>query len=112
MASCIGMSHPAGGPSLAFRLDPGRAKAAAGFDYFAIGVPDHNALDALAAHLDTLGEPHGGVHRASSGWTLPYLHDQHLNTERAQPGRITRLAEVARCSNMYQPQLGPSTSPR
>ena len=43
------MVHPAGGPDLALRLDPDRARAAAGFDYFSIGVPDREALDALAA---------------------------------------------------------------
>ena len=71
----IVMSHPAGGPSIAFRFDPGRAEASAGFDYFAIGVPDHATIDELAAHLDALGEPHGGVHRAGLGWLLPFLHD-------------------------------------
>ena len=34
-----GLAHPAGGPDLGLRLDPDRARAAAGFDYFAIGVP-------------------------------------------------------------------------
>jgi len=71
----IAMVHTAGGPELAFRLDPARAEAAAGFDYFSIGVPDQASLDALAARLDGLGERHGGVHRAMRGWILPYLHD-------------------------------------
>ena len=71
----IVMMHPRGGPSIALRLDPDRAEAAAGFDYFAIGVPDHDTIDELAAHLDALGEPHGGVHRAGLGWILPFLHD-------------------------------------
>ena len=71
----IVMMHPRGGPSIALRLDPDRAEAAAGFDYFAIGVPDHATIDELAAHLDALGEPHGGVHRAGLGWILPFLHD-------------------------------------
>src|SRR2546428_13965360 len=31
-----GLAHPAGGPDLALRLDPDRARAAAGFDYFAL----------------------------------------------------------------------------
>jgi catechol 2,3-dioxygenase-like lactoylglutathione lyase family enzyme len=70
-----GMVHPDGGPELAFRLDPPRAEAAAGFDYFSIGVPDKITMDALAAWLDALGEQHGGVHRAMRGWILPYLHD-------------------------------------
>ncbi|MEU5026663.1 VOC family protein [Streptomyces milbemycinicus] len=49
------LSHPAGGPDLALRLDPGRAEAAAGFDYFAIAVPDSAAIEALAARMEALG---------------------------------------------------------
>lgn len=71
----IAMSHPAGGPQLALRLDPERARAAAGFDYFSIGVPDKAAIEALAARLDANGESHAGVHFASIGWILPGLHD-------------------------------------
>jgi catechol 2,3-dioxygenase-like lactoylglutathione lyase family enzyme len=71
----IAMVHPAGGPELAFRLDAGRAEAAAGFDYFSIGVPDEATMRVLAGRLDDLGERHGGVHRAMRGWLLPYLHD-------------------------------------
>jgi catechol 2,3-dioxygenase-like lactoylglutathione lyase family enzyme len=71
----IALVHPAGGPELGIRMNPARAKAAAGFDYFSIGVPDRGAIEALAAWLDSLGEHHGGVHRAMRGWILPYLHD-------------------------------------
>lgn len=46
-----GLSHPNGGPDLGVRLDPARAEAAAGFDYFAIGVPDKAAIEVLAARL-------------------------------------------------------------
>ena len=52
-----------------------RTFAAAGFDYFAIGVPDQAAIEALAARLTGLGEEHAGVHWASLGWILPELHD-------------------------------------
>jgi len=69
------LAHSNGGPPLALRLDPDRARAAAGFDYFAIGVPSRDAIEELAAHLTTLGEEHAGVQRASLGWILPYLHD-------------------------------------
>jgi len=69
------LSHPNGGPPLALRLDPGRARAAAGFDYFTFGVPDKDAIDRLAARLTGLGERHAGVHFASIGWILPELHD-------------------------------------
>ena len=69
------MSHPNGGPPLALRLDPDRARAAAGFDYFAIGVPGKEAIDQLAGRLTALGEQHAGVHWATIGWILPLLHD-------------------------------------
>ena len=69
------LAHPNGGPQLALRLNPERARAAAGFDYFAIGVPDREAIDRLAARLTGLGEQHAGVHWASIGWILPHLHD-------------------------------------
>lgn len=71
----VALTHPAGGPDLGLRLDPDRARAAAGFDYFAIGVPDKAAMDALARKLDKLGQPHAGVHRASLGWILPEVPD-------------------------------------
>jgi catechol 2,3-dioxygenase-like lactoylglutathione lyase family enzyme len=71
----LAMEHPNGGPTLALRLDPARAEAAAGFDYFAIGVPDQAAIEALAARLTALGETHAGVHFATIGWILPLLRD-------------------------------------
>ena len=71
----VTLRHPNGGPGLALRVDPDRAAAAAGFDYVAIGVPDKDALDDLAARLTALGEHHAGVHVASTGWILPLLHD-------------------------------------
>src|ERR1700746_1080988 len=54
----LALAHPAGGPDLGLRLDPARARPPAGFDYFAIGVPDKAAMDALARKLDGLGQPH------------------------------------------------------
>lgn len=71
----LALEHPNGGPSLALRLDPARAEAAAGFDYFSIGVADKPAIEALAARLTDLGEEHAGVHFATIGWILPLLHD-------------------------------------
>ena len=71
----VAMRHPNGGPEFALRLDPARADAAAGFDYFAIGVPSKEAIEDLAAWLTSLGEPHGGVHYATIGWILPELRD-------------------------------------
>jgi catechol 2,3-dioxygenase-like lactoylglutathione lyase family enzyme len=69
------MMHPNGGPDFAIRLDPERAAAAAGWDYFSIGVSSKEAMDALAARLTALGEHHAGVHFATIGWILPDLHD-------------------------------------
>jgi len=69
------LEHPNGGPPLALRLNPERARAAAGFDYFAIGVPGKETIEQLAARLTALGEQHAGVHQATIGWILPRLHD-------------------------------------
>jgi catechol 2,3-dioxygenase-like lactoylglutathione lyase family enzyme len=65
------LTHPNGGPMLSLRRDPERA----GFDYFSIGVPTKEALEALAARLTTMGEVHAGVHFATIGWILPATHD-------------------------------------
>jgi catechol 2,3-dioxygenase-like lactoylglutathione lyase family enzyme len=73
--SGVTMTHPDGGPWLGLVLDAERARAAAGFDYFSIGVPDRQAQESLAAHLTALGQPHAGVHFATVGWILPMLHD-------------------------------------
>jgi catechol 2,3-dioxygenase-like lactoylglutathione lyase family enzyme len=83
----VALRHPRGGPRLALRLDPGRARAAAGFDYFSIGVPDRE-------------EEHVGVHWASIGWILPYLHDPdgheirfytHEHHTEPEPGQVTTI---------------------
>jgi catechol 2,3-dioxygenase-like lactoylglutathione lyase family enzyme len=71
----VSMTHPNGGPWLGLTLDPDRARASAGFDYFSIGVLDREAIEALAAHLTALGEAHAGVQFATIGWILPLLHD-------------------------------------
>jgi catechol 2,3-dioxygenase-like lactoylglutathione lyase family enzyme len=56
------LEHPNGGPLLGLRLDPERARASAGFDYFAIGVPGRQTIEQLAARLTALGEPHAATH--------------------------------------------------
>ncbi len=71
----IAMEHPNGGPTLALRLNPEKSDALGDFDYFAVGVPDKEAIEALADHLTALGEEHAGVHFATVGWILPLLHD-------------------------------------
>ncbi len=73
--SGVSMEHPRGGPGLALVLHPELARAAAGFDCFAIAVPDRHRLQELADHLTALGEQHAGVHFATLGWILPLLHD-------------------------------------
>jgi catechol 2,3-dioxygenase-like lactoylglutathione lyase family enzyme len=96
----LAMRHPNGGPDLALRLDPDRAAAAAGFDYFAIGVADKPAIDALAERLSDLGEDHAGVHYATIGWILPMLHDPdgheirfytHAAHTEPAPGEVMRV---------------------
>ncbi|MGB3829200.1 MAG: VOC family protein [Ornithinimicrobium sp.] len=95
----VGMQHPRGGPALSLRRDPERAAAAAGFDYFAIGVPDERHLRALADRLTALGESHAGAQEATIGWILPWLHDPdghevrfytttRLDGTRPMPGEI------------------------
>ena len=71
----LALNHPDGGPRLALRLDPGKAAASSGFDYFSIGVPTKVAMDALSARLSQLGDAHAGVQVASLGWILPGLLD-------------------------------------
>ena len=71
----IAMTHPNGGPDLAIRLDPERAQAAAGFDYFAIGVPGREAIESLAAVLTERGDHHDGVLRTPVGWVLLGVQD-------------------------------------
>jgi catechol 2,3-dioxygenase-like lactoylglutathione lyase family enzyme len=71
----VAMTHPNGGPDLALRLDPDRARAAAGFDYFAIGVPGQAAIEALGALFTERGDAHVGVQRTPVGWVLPGVHD-------------------------------------
>jgi catechol 2,3-dioxygenase-like lactoylglutathione lyase family enzyme len=96
----LALAHPNGGPQLALRLDPERAQAAAGFDYFAVGVPDKEAIDRLAARLTALGDQHAGVHWASTGWILPMLHDPdghevrfytHQHHTEPEPGKVTTI---------------------
>lgn len=71
----VSMTHPNGGPDLALRRDPDRADAAAGFDYFSIGVPGQEAIEALAAHLTSAGATVGGVERTPVGWVLLGVQD-------------------------------------
>jgi len=95
-----GLEHPNGGPVLGLRLNRERARAAAGFGYFAIGVPGKDAIEQLAARLTALGEQHAGVHWASIGWILPHLHDPdgheirfytHQHHTGLDPGAVTTI---------------------
>jgi catechol 2,3-dioxygenase-like lactoylglutathione lyase family enzyme len=71
----ISMTHPNGGPDFAIRLDADKARASAGFDYFAIGVPGQEAIEALAASFTAHGDAHEGVQRTPVGWVLLGVHD-------------------------------------
>jgi catechol 2,3-dioxygenase-like lactoylglutathione lyase family enzyme len=105
------LGHPHGGPRLALRLDPSRAKAAAGFDYFSIGVPDKDAIDQLAARLTALGEQHAGVHWASIGWILPMLHDPdghevrfytHQHHTEPEPGKVATIHDPRETAERHE----------
>lgn len=71
----IAMGHPNGGPSIALRVDPERAVAASGFDFFSIGVPGEEAINVLAAHLEEEGIAHDGIVRTPVGWVLSGVRD-------------------------------------
>lgn len=71
----VSMRHPNGGPDLALRRNPTKAREAAGFDYFAIGVPGREAIDALAARFASFGESKIDVQRTPVGWVLLGIHD-------------------------------------
>ena len=107
----LALAHPNGGPRLALRLDPGRARAAAGFDYFAIGVPDKEAIDQLAARLTAQGEQHAGVHWASIGWILPMLHDPdghevrfytHQHHTEPEAGKVTTIHDPRETAERHE----------
>jgi len=111
------MAHPNGGPPLALRLDPDRARAAAGFDYFAIGVPGKEAIDQLAGRLTALGEQHAGVHWASIGWILPLLHDPdghevrfytHEHHTEFDPGTLTTITDPRETAERRERERGVS----
>lgn len=78
------MNHPRGGPALGLWLDPERAKAAAGFDYFAFAVPHRTDLEDLAERLTALGEIHPGVHPGAVGSVLPHVKDPDAHELRFQ----------------------------
>lgn len=71
----VSMRHPNGGPDLALRCNPEMAAAAAGFDYFSIGVPGQEAIEALNARFASFGEVSGVVHRTPVGWVLLGIKD-------------------------------------
>lgn len=105
-----GLAHPNGGPMLGLRLDPQRARAAAGFDYFAIAVSSKDAIDQLAARLTTLGERHAGVHWATIGWILPELHDPDghevrfytLHHTDRDPGTVTTIHDPRESAQRHE----------
>src|SRR6516162_10062824 len=82
----LALAHPNGGPRLALRLDPGRARAAAGFDYFAIGVPDKEAIDQLAARLTAQGHQH---HTEPEAGKVTTIHDPRETAERHEQAALT-----------------------
>jgi catechol 2,3-dioxygenase-like lactoylglutathione lyase family enzyme len=100
----LALAHPNGGPRLALRLGPGRARTAAGFDYFAIGVPDKDAIDRIAARLTALGEQHAGMRWASIGWILPLLHDPDGHEVRFYTRQHHTKPEPGKATTIHDPR--------
>ncbi len=91
----VSMRHPNGGPDLALRRNPEMAEAAAGFDYFAIGVPGHEAIEALAERFASLGDGPGEVHRTPVGWVLLGINDPDGHDVRFYTVPLELPAEIA-----------------
>lgn len=71
----LALRHP-GGTVLAVRHEPARAAALSGFDPVALAVPARADVQTWLAHLDDLGEPHGGIVTGHEGGSvLVGLHD-------------------------------------
>jgi len=105
------LEHPNGGPPLGLRFDPDRARAAAGFDYFAIGVPGKDTIEQLAARLTALGEQHAGVHWATIGWILAHLRDPdgheirfytHQQHTELDPGAVTTIHDPRESAERHE----------
>jgi catechol 2,3-dioxygenase-like lactoylglutathione lyase family enzyme len=99
----VSMTHPNGGPDLALRYDPAKAADAAGFDYFAIGVPGREAIEAIASRLSARGDTHDGVHRTPVGWVLLGLHDPDGHDVRFYTVPLELPAELAAHRHRDQP---------
>ena len=62
---------------------PGRpVPRARGIDYFAIGVPGHDAIEELADRFTEMDDPHDGVQRTPVGWVLTGVSDPDGHTVR------------------------------
>ncbi|HEY7593645.1 MAG TPA: VOC family protein [Actinophytocola sp.] len=71
----VALADPDHTVAIGLRGDPDRAKALAGFDPLAIGVPSLADLEAWRDHLASLGEKHDGIVERPDGHVLLGLHD-------------------------------------
>jgi catechol 2,3-dioxygenase-like lactoylglutathione lyase family enzyme len=71
----VAMWDPSHTVQLGFRYDPDRAKALAGFDPIAIGVPTSADLEEWRDQLTAAGERHDGIIEGHAGSVLVGLHD-------------------------------------
>lgn len=72
----LALRDPSGSVRLAVRHDPARAAVLSAFDPVALAVPARADVEAWRAHLDDLGEPHGGIVTGHDGGSvLIGLHD-------------------------------------
>jgi catechol 2,3-dioxygenase-like lactoylglutathione lyase family enzyme len=61
--------------SIALREEPEKAGVLRGFDPVSLAVGTRDDLRDWCAHLDALGESHGGVQTGHQGWVVVGLHD-------------------------------------
>jgi catechol 2,3-dioxygenase-like lactoylglutathione lyase family enzyme len=72
----VALCDPSGTVRVAVRHDPVRAAALSGFDRIALAVRARADVQAWLVHLDSLGEPQGGIVTGHQGGSmLVGLHD-------------------------------------
>ncbi|MCU1409868.1 MAG: glyoxalase-like domain protein [Rhodoglobus sp.] len=73
------LRHGRGGPNLVLWLEPRSREPRGQFVSFGIGLPSGEAVEALAAELDSRGIRHGGVQGAFVDVKLPFVEDPDGN---------------------------------
>lgn len=108
----LALNHPDGGPRLALRLDPGKAAASSGFDYFSIGVPTKAAIDQLSARLTQLGTPMLASRSPLSGGFCPVSRTRTDTRSASTPRSPTKKRPTGRSMLWRMPGRRPRTKTR